>query len=129
MICHFAFLSLIFNLLELLNFFTNEPNILVEDDWGKLLDGDISVSSYWKDADALGEMVRWLEIVGCPVCGERDPVIRLIECSLGSKGPSCKVFCQRCGREFHVQELEKTSNIEIREVTCPCCYQSQMDNP
>ena len=26
LICHFAFLSLIFNLLELLNFFTNEPN-------------------------------------------------------------------------------------------------------
>ncbi|MBI5755439.1 MAG: hypothetical protein HZA12_00790 [Nitrospirae bacterium] len=97
----------------------------MEDDWGKLLDGDISMSSYWKDGVALGEMVRWLEIVGCPVCGERDPVIRLIECSVGSNGYSCKVFCQRCGREFHVYELEKISNTGIREVTCPCCNQGQ----
>lgn len=73
-------------------------------------------------------MVRWLEIVGCPVCGERDPVIRLIECTLEARAASCIVFCQRCGKEFHGKELKKGSDILNKDIVCPCCYQTRHES-
>ncbi|MBI5096998.1 MAG: hypothetical protein HZB32_05075 [Nitrospirae bacterium] len=66
------------------------------------------MNPYWRDSKALGEMVRWLEIVGCPVCGELDPAIRLIECTVGASASSCVTFCQH-SRFYWIRAIREGS--------------------